>query len=65
MIRYWLAARVIIIGGLALSAFGLAIFRPNISIWERFWVAAFGTVLMFFAIRAERLRRQVRDHAAS
>jgi len=56
-----LATRVIIIGGLALSAFGLAIFRPNISLAERVWVAVIGAVVMFYAVRAERLRRLVRD----
>jgi hypothetical protein len=63
MFRSWLVARVVILSSLALAGLGMAAFRPGISLAERGVDALLACVILFFAIRAERLRRSVLGRA--
>jgi hypothetical protein len=63
MFRFWLVARVVILFSLALIGLGAAAFRPELSLAERGADALLACVVLFFAIRAERLRRNVLGRA--
>jgi hypothetical protein len=61
LVRIMLGARVVILFAAALVGFGLAAFRPNISLAERGWDALVGCFVLFHAVRAERQRRSIRQ----
>jgi len=59
--RLWLAFRVLFFFAFTLFAFGRAALRP--SLMDRVIDVLVGCMLLYFGIRAERLRRRVRAQA--
>jgi hypothetical protein len=60
VLRFWLGARSVILFSAALTCFGSTAFRPNISLVERGLDALGCCMVLFYAVKAERLRRDTR-----
>jgi hypothetical protein len=60
--RLWLAFRVLFFFAFSLFAFGRAALRPSLT--DQVFDVLAGCMLLYFGIKAERLRRRVRAQAS-